>query len=60
MVNIAVVGGTGNMGGTIAEVLKDNPKHKVIVLSRKVISIQSQSFSPSETYDKNHTGRGNC
>lgn len=44
MVNIAIAGGTGNMGGTIAEVLKENPKHKVIVLSRKVISIQP-SFS---------------
>ena len=36
MVVIAIAGGTGNIGQTIAEVLKENPEHRVIVLSRKV------------------------
>jgi predicted dinucleotide-binding enzyme len=36
MVTVAIAGGTGKIGLTIAEVLKENLKHKVIVLSRKV------------------------
>lgn len=36
MVKVAVSGGLGNVGKTIVEVLKDDPKHDVIVLSRKV------------------------
>lgn len=36
MVVVAVAGGTGHLGQTIIEVLRDNPKHKVIVLARKV------------------------
>ncbi|KAF4541165.1 Pyridoxal-phosphate dependent enzyme [Lasiodiplodia theobromae] len=35
MVKVAVAGGLGNVGKTIVEVLKDDPKHDVIVLSRK-------------------------
>ncbi|WAO90212.1 NAD(P)-bd-dom domain-containing protein [Fusarium falciforme] len=36
MVNIAVAGGTGGVGRTIIDALKDNPKHKAIILSRTV------------------------
>lgn len=35
MVVVAVAGGTGHLGQAIVEVLKENPKHKVIVLGRK-------------------------
>ncbi|KAH7010107.1 hypothetical protein EDB80DRAFT_763228 [Ilyonectria destructans] len=35
MVNVAVLGGTGHVGKTIVEVLNDDPKHSVIILSRK-------------------------
>jgi saccharopine dehydrogenase-like NADP-dependent oxidoreductase len=36
MVVIAVVGGTGNVGRTIVDALKEDGKHEVIVLTRKV------------------------
>jgi nucleoside-diphosphate-sugar epimerase len=36
MPTIAVAGGTGHLGLTIVEVLKENPGCRVIVLSRKV------------------------
>jgi len=36
MVNVAVAGGAGKLGLTIVEHLKENSKHNVIVLSRKV------------------------
>jgi NAD dependent epimerase/dehydratase family enzyme len=36
MVTIAIAGGTGHIGQTLAEVLKESPKHKLILLSRKV------------------------
>jgi NAD dependent epimerase/dehydratase family enzyme len=45
MVNIAIAGGTGNIGQTLVEVLKESPKHKVIVLSRKVCWINDTSSS---------------
>lgn len=32
---IAVVGGTGSLGRTMAEVLQADPRHKVVVLARK-------------------------
>ncbi|KAL1638581.1 hypothetical protein SLS58_008794 [Diplodia intermedia] len=35
MVNVAVPGGLGNVGRTIVDVLKTNPKYHVVVLSRK-------------------------
>ncbi|KAF3761010.1 NAD(P)-binding protein [Cryphonectria parasitica EP155] len=35
MVTVAIAAGNGHVGGTIASVLKENPKHKVIILSRK-------------------------
>lgn len=38
MVIVAVVGGTGNVGKTIVDALKENGKHEVIVLTRKVSS----------------------
>ncbi|KAH8807668.1 hypothetical protein F5884DRAFT_345008 [Xylogone sp. PMI_703] len=37
MVVVAVAGGTGNLGKALVEVLKDSPKHKVVVLSRKPV-----------------------
>jgi dTDP-4-dehydrorhamnose reductase len=36
MVVVAVVGGTGNVGKTIVDALKEDGKHEVIVLTRKV------------------------
>jgi len=38
MVTVAVAGGSGNVGLTIVDALKESPKHKVIVLVRKVSS----------------------
>jgi len=38
MVKVAVAGGTGSVGRTIVDALKENPKHEVIVLARKVSS----------------------
>ncbi|KAK7428140.1 hypothetical protein QQZ08_005379 [Neonectria magnoliae] len=35
MVNVAVVGGTGHVGKTIVEVLHEDVRHSVIILSRK-------------------------
>ncbi|KAK9366688.1 hypothetical protein V1509DRAFT_611294 [Lipomyces kononenkoae] len=34
MVTVAIAGGTGHIGKTLAEVLKASPNHKVLVLSR--------------------------
>ncbi|KAI9839153.1 MAG: hypothetical protein M1819_003146 [Sarea resinae] len=42
MVTVAVAGGTGKLGLTIVEVLKANPKHKVIVLSRKAPEVHDE------------------
>lgn len=36
MVVVAVAGGTGSMGRTIVETLLQDPRHKTIVLARKV------------------------
>lgn len=36
MVNVAVAGGMGHLGRTIAEVLNQNADNEVLVLSRKV------------------------
>lgn len=36
MVNVAIAGGTGDVGRTILEVLKESTKHQAFVLSRKV------------------------
>lgn len=36
MVRVAVIGGSGHVGKTFVEVLKSDPGHSVIVLSRKV------------------------
>jgi uncharacterized protein YbjT (DUF2867 family) len=36
MVVVAVVGGTGSVGRTIVDAFKEDGKHKVIVLARKV------------------------
>ncbi|OIW25676.1 NAD(P)-binding protein [Coniochaeta ligniaria NRRL 30616] len=42
MVTVAIAGGTGHIGLTIAEVLKKNPNHRVIVLSRTVRAPDTQ------------------
>jgi NAD dependent epimerase/dehydratase family enzyme len=49
MVTLPVAGGTGKLGLTIVEVLKQNPKHKVIILSRKVriCLLLTQDHDPS-------------
>lgn len=36
MVVVAVAGGTGGVGRTIVETLRQNPRYKTIVLARKV------------------------
>lgn len=38
MVIVAVVGGTGNVGKTLVDALKENGKYEVIVFARKVSS----------------------
>lgn len=46
MAVIAIAGGGGRLALTIAEVLKENPKHKVFILSRKVrLSVTTTLFS---------------
>ncbi|RDW86052.1 putative-like family protein [Aspergillus mulundensis] len=35
MVKVAVAGGTGDVGRTIVEVLKDNPRHEAVVFTRR-------------------------
>ena len=36
MVNVAVLGGSGHVGKTIVDALKEHPSHTVIVLGRQV------------------------
>lgn len=36
MVNVAVLGGSGHVGKTIVDAIKEHPSHSVIILSRKV------------------------
>lgn len=36
MATVAVAGGSGRVGRTIVDALRDSPKHDVIVLTRKV------------------------
>jgi short-subunit dehydrogenase involved in D-alanine esterification of teichoic acids len=48
MVTVAIAGGTGGIGRTIAEVVKANQNHKVIILSRKVCS--SPESQPAEIW----------
>lgn len=36
MVVVAVAGGTGGIGGAIVDTLRPNPRHKMIILTRKV------------------------
>jgi NAD dependent epimerase/dehydratase family enzyme len=36
MVVVAIVGGTGSVGHTLVDAFKENAKHDVIVLARKV------------------------
>ena len=36
MVTVAIAGGTGKIGHAITDALKESPRHKVIVLARKV------------------------
>ncbi|KAF5227405.1 hypothetical protein FANTH_14778 [Fusarium anthophilum] len=43
MVTIAVAGGTGNVGRTLVEALKESPKHDVIVLARKAPDIEDSA-----------------
>lgn len=45
MVKVAVLGGSGHVGKTIVDVLRDNPAHSVVVLSRKV-GFPDSMFSP--------------
>jgi nucleoside-diphosphate-sugar epimerase len=44
MVTIAIAGGAGNIGQTITDVLKANPEHNVVVLSRKVALLLATRF----------------
>jgi uncharacterized protein YbjT (DUF2867 family) len=36
MVVVAVVGGTGNVGKTVVDALKESKEHEVVVFARKV------------------------
>lgn len=36
MVKVAIAGGTGDVGRTIVEVIRNDSKHEAIVLARKV------------------------
>lgn len=38
MVTVAIAGGTGKLGRTIAEVLRASNKHQIIILSRQVLN----------------------
>ncbi|CAG8112401.1 unnamed protein product [Penicillium salamii] len=37
MVKVAIAGGTGDVGRTIVEIIKDNPRHEAVILTRKPI-----------------------
>ncbi|KAL4874546.1 NAD(P)-binding protein [Aspergillus karnatakaensis] len=39
MVKVAVAGGTGDVGRTILEVIKNNPRHEAVVFTRKATGI---------------------
>lgn len=43
MVTVAVAGGAGNLGRTIVDAFKENSKHTVIVVVRKVSNYQDIS-----------------
>lgn len=43
MVVVAIAGGTGNVGRTIVDAFKEDGKHEVIILARKV----SEAVLPS-------------
>lgn len=43
MVVVAVAGGTGGIGSAIVDRLRQNPQHKMIILTRKVRSISSDN-----------------
>ncbi len=47
MITVAVAGGIGNIGRTIAEVLKEHPDYQVVVLARKVSLKPSRPLFPS-------------
>lgn len=38
MVKVAIAGGTGDVGRTIVEIIKDNPRHEAVILTRKVMN----------------------
>ncbi|KAF2146398.1 uncharacterized protein K452DRAFT_341044 [Aplosporella prunicola CBS 121167] len=44
MVNVAIAGGTGAVGRTILEVLKDHPQHTPIILTRKAPEEVQEQF----------------
>lgn len=46
MVVVAVFGGTGSVGKTIVEALKEDGTHEVVVLGRKVNAITIPIKSP--------------
>lgn len=43
MVTVAVAGGTGGIGSTIVDILRQNPRHKMVILTRKVRSLATTS-----------------
>ncbi|KAH7131277.1 hypothetical protein EDB81DRAFT_859843 [Dactylonectria macrodidyma] len=51
MVNVAVLGGTGHVGKTIVEVLKEDPNHSVIILSRKAVTSDTGAPVVAVDYD---------
>jgi nucleoside-diphosphate-sugar epimerase len=53
MVTVAVAGGTGDLGRTIVDALKESPNHKVIVLARQV-SKHAICCTPSHTHTHTH------
>ncbi|KAF9693840.1 hypothetical protein EKO04_008111 [Ascochyta lentis] len=52
MVVVAVVGGTGNVGRTIVDALKEDGNHEVIILARK--TLQGDSATPIIAVDYNN------
>ncbi|KAF2193431.1 hypothetical protein K469DRAFT_550735 [Zopfia rhizophila CBS 207.26] len=54
MVTVAIAGGTGSVGQTIKDALKENPKYNVIVLARKVPEAKDASV-PVFAVDYNDT-----
>ncbi|KAG7126358.1 hypothetical protein HYQ45_018975 [Verticillium longisporum] len=55
MVNVAILGGTGHVGRTVVEALKEHPSHFVIILGRKNDKVSQSQANAIEAADRSKT-----